>query len=66
MPVLSICWRRPAYRARIVIIIVVYLSAFRLAPHESVALAAGGVLGTLMAGLPARPRRPRRIQVAYQ
>jgi hypothetical protein len=62
MPVLSICWRRPAYRARIV----VYLSAFRLAPHEPVALAAGGVLGTLMAGLPARPRRPRRIQVAYQ
>jgi hypothetical protein len=40
-----------------VIIIVVYLGAFRLAPHESVPLAIGSVLGGRRAAEPARPLR---------
>jgi hypothetical protein len=64
MPVLSVCWRRPsyriAYRLRVVVIIVVYLSAFHLVPRASVALAAGSLLGLLLGGEPSGlPQTPR-------
>jgi hypothetical protein len=60
MPMLSVRWRSPAYRVRAVIIVVIYLAAFRLAPHDSVPLAVGSGLGGLLAAEPARPRRRAR------
>jgi hypothetical protein len=43
---------RPGPRLRAVIIIVIYLGAFRLAPNDSVPLALGGFLGSLLAAQP--------------
>jgi hypothetical protein len=43
---------RPAPRLRAVIVIVIYLGAFRLAPNDSVPLALGGLLGSLVAAHP--------------
>jgi hypothetical protein len=61
MPKLSVTWRRPVYRVRAVIIIVIYLGAYRLAPHDAVPLAAGSVLGALLAAEPARERPARSL-----
>jgi hypothetical protein len=60
MTMISVSWRPPAYRVRAVIIIVIYLAAFRLAPHEAVPLAVGSVLGGLLAAEPARSLRVAR------
>lgn len=66
MPVLSVRWRSPGYRVRAVIIIVIYLTAFHLAPHDWVPLAVGSVLSGLLAAEPAGSRRvgrtPRSIR----
>lgn len=43
---------RPGPRLRAVIIIVIYLGAFRLAPNDSVPLALGGFLGGLLTAQP--------------
>jgi hypothetical protein len=59
MSVLCIPIPRPDMRIRAVIVIVIYLAAFRIAPGASVPLALGGVLGCLLAVEPARPRRSR-------
>jgi hypothetical protein len=56
MPVLSVRWRSPAYRVRAVIIVVIYLAAFHLAPQDWVPLAVGSVLGGLLAAEPACSR----------
>jgi len=54
MQVFSITWRQPGWRIRMVIIIIVYVGAFRLAPHEVVPLGLGGTLGGLLGMEPAR------------
>lgn len=54
MPVLCISLPRPGPRVRAVIVIVIYLAAFRYAPSQSVPLALGGVLGGLLAIDPQR------------
>jgi hypothetical protein len=43
---------RPGPRLRAVIVIVIYLGAFRMAPNDSVPLALGGFLGSLLAVQP--------------
>jgi hypothetical protein len=57
MPVLCISLPRPGPRLRAVIVIVIYLAAFRLVPSDTAPLALGGVLGGLLAIEPARPAR---------
>jgi hypothetical protein len=57
MPSLYVSWRQPGPRVRAVIIIIIYLGAFRFVPHEAVALALGGTLGGFLAAEPARPLR---------
>jgi hypothetical protein len=59
MPVLCIALPRPGPRLRAVVVIVIYLAAFRLAPGDTVPLALGGLLGGLLAIEPARPRLAR-------
>jgi len=49
MPIYCISLPRPGPRLRAVIVIVIYLVAFRLAPGDSVPLALGGALGGLLA-----------------
>jgi hypothetical protein len=49
MSVLCISLSRPGPRLRAVIVIVIYLTTFRYAPGQSVPLALGGVLGSLLA-----------------
>jgi hypothetical protein len=61
VPRLSVTWCPPVYRVRIVIIIVVYLGAFRLAPHDAGPLAAGSILGGLLAAEPVLPRPARQL-----
>ena len=58
MYVFRVCWRMPGYRVRAVIVIVIYLCVFRLAPHASVPLTGGAVLGSLLAA--AEPSRTGR------
>jgi hypothetical protein len=53
MPTLCISVPRPAPRLRAVIVIIIYLAAFRLAPGDSVPLALGGALGGMLAIEPA-------------
>jgi hypothetical protein len=50
---LSISWPQPGPRVRAVIIVVIYLGTLRIAPHESIPLALGSVLGGLLAAGPA-------------
>lgn len=52
MPTVSITWRQPGPRFRVVIIIVIYVGAFRFAPHETIPLALGSLLGGLLAAEP--------------
>jgi hypothetical protein len=59
MPTLCISLPRPGSRQRTVIIIVIYLAAFRLAPGDSLALAVGTALTSLLAIEPAPADRPR-------
>jgi hypothetical protein len=49
MPIFCISLPRPGPRLRAVIVIAIYLAAFRLAPGDSVPLALGGALGGLLA-----------------
>jgi len=49
MPVFCISVPRPGPRLRAVIVIIIYLAAFRLAPGDSVPLALGGALGGMLA-----------------
>jgi hypothetical protein len=49
---ISVPW--PGPRLRPVIVIIIYLAAFRLAPGDSVPLALGGALGGMLAFEPAR------------
>jgi hypothetical protein len=53
---LCITVRQPGARVRGVVVIIIYLTAFRLAPHADVPLALGGLLGGWLA---AEPRLPR-------
>jgi len=53
MPLLCISLPRTGPRLRAVIVIVIYLAAFRFAPGDSVPLALGGALGGLLAMEPA-------------
>jgi hypothetical protein len=62
MPILCVTLPRLGPRRRIVIVIVIYLAAFRLAPGDSVALALGGALGGLLAIESATAARATRIQ----
>ena len=57
MPSLYVSWRRPGPRVRAVIVIIIYLAAFRFAPHEAVPLTVGGALGGLLAPGTARSLR---------
>lgn len=57
MTVFSVTWRVPGWRVRTVIIIVIYLVAFRWAPHAAIPLAVGGTLGGLLAAEP----EPRQV-----
>jgi hypothetical protein len=54
MPVLCISLPRPGPRFRAVIVIVIYLAAFRFAPGQSMPLALGGLLGSLLGIEPKR------------
>jgi hypothetical protein len=56
MPVLCISLPRPGPRLRAVIVIVIYLAAVKIAPADTLPLAAGGALGGFLAIEPARPR----------
>jgi hypothetical protein len=49
MPIFCISVPRPGPRLRAVIVIIIYLAAFRLAPGDSVPLALGGALGGMLA-----------------
>jgi hypothetical protein len=53
MPIFCISIPRPGPRLRVVIVIIIYLAAFRFAPDDSVPLAFGGALGGLLALEPA-------------
>lgn len=53
MPTYCLSLPRPAPRLRPVIVIIIYLAAFKFAPGDSVPLALGGVLGGLLALEPA-------------
>jgi hypothetical protein len=53
MPSYCISLPRPGPRLRPVIVIIIYLAAFKLAPGDSVPLALGGALGGLLALGPA-------------
>jgi len=57
MPAFSITWPQPGVRIRIIIVIVVYVATFYLAPHETMPLAIGSLLGGLLMAEPARSRR---------
>jgi hypothetical protein len=65
MEILCIPLPRPGPRLRAVIVIVIYLATFRLAPGNTVPLAAGGALGVFLAAEPlplratASPERAR-------
>jgi hypothetical protein len=59
MPTFCISLPRLGPRLRAVIVIVIYLAAFRLAPGDSVPLAVGSVLAGLLAIEPAPPERLR-------
>jgi hypothetical protein len=45
MPIFCISLPRPGPRLRAVIVIVIYLVAFRIAPGDSIPLSLGGILG---------------------
>jgi hypothetical protein len=62
MRILCITQPRLGPRLRAVIVIVIYLAAFRLAPSASVQLALGGVLGGLLAIEPATAACATRTQ----
>jgi len=49
MPIFCISLPRPGPRLRAVIVIVIYLAAFQVAPGDSIPLALGGALGGLLA-----------------
>lgn len=49
MPIFCISVPRPGPRLRAVIVIIIYLAAFWLAPSDSVPLALGGALGGMLA-----------------
>jgi hypothetical protein len=53
MPIFCVSVPRPGPRLRPVIVIIIYLAAFRLAPGDSVPLALGGALGGMLALEPA-------------
>jgi hypothetical protein len=53
MPSYCISLPRPGPRMRAVIVIIIYLAAFKIAPGDSVPLALGGALGGLLALEPA-------------
>jgi hypothetical protein len=57
MPVFCISLPWPGPRLRAVIVIVIYLAAFRFAPGDTMPLALGSILGGLLAIEPARPLR---------
>jgi hypothetical protein len=52
----QLSWRPPAYQVRAVIIIVIYLAAFRLAPRDAVLLAAEPSRSLGAAGTPRSAR----------
>jgi hypothetical protein len=54
MPTLSITWRQPGRRVRVVIVVVIYVSVLRLLPHEAAPVVLGSVLGRLLAIEPAK------------
>lgn len=62
MPVLCFSLPRPGPQLRAVIVIVIYLAAFRLVPGDAMPLAVGSVLGGLVAIEPARPLRADRTR----
>jgi hypothetical protein len=49
MPIFCITWRLPGARTRAVIIIIIYVLAFRFAPDAAVPLAFGGIIGAWFA-----------------
>jgi hypothetical protein len=53
MPVFCISVPRSGPRLRAVIVIIIYLAAFRVAPGDGVPLALGGALGGMLALEPA-------------
>jgi hypothetical protein len=57
MPIFCISLPRPGPRLRPVIVIIIYLAAFKFAPGDSLPLALGGALGGLLAVEPARAPR---------
>jgi hypothetical protein len=56
VPDFYITWRQPGVRVRAVIVIVIYVMSFRLAPHLAIPLAASGLAGGWLATVPTRPR----------
>lgn len=56
MTYLCVTWRQPGTRVRAVIIIIVYVVAFRLAPTMAVSLAIGGLLAAWLLAVPGQPR----------
>lgn len=59
MPTFCISLPRPGSRQRTVIVIVIYLAAFRLAPGDGMPLAIGTALASLLAIEPAPADRPQ-------
>ena len=58
MPALCITWRLPRARTRAVIVIIIYVLAFHLAPlADAVSLSLGGVLGAWLPPESARADR---------
>ena len=60
MPNFCVRWQQPSGRTRVVIIIVIYVAAFHLAPHAALPLALGGLLSSWLTASPGR-----RFRLAY-
>jgi hypothetical protein len=56
MPSFCVLWRQPRAHFRTIIIIVIYVMAFRLMPQAALPLALGGLLASWLAAEPGRFR----------